>query len=92
MPTPPGGSEWLIILLIFVLLFGAKKLPELSRSLGQSITSFKKGVREAHEEPQEAETAEKSETGGTAEAVDEAEANVGADDVSGSESRDRGNV
>lgn len=92
MPTPPGGSEWLIILLIFVLLFGAKKLPELSRSLGQSISSFKKGVREAHEEPEEAETTEKSETGGTAEAVDGSEADVGANDVSGSKSRDRDNV
>lgn len=50
MPTLPGGGEWVIILLIFVLLFGAKKLPELSRSMGQSISSFKKGVREANEE------------------------------------------
>ena len=47
MPTIPGGAEWLIILVIFVLLFGAKKLPELSRSVGQSITSFKQGVHEA---------------------------------------------
>lgn len=74
MPTPPGGAEWLIILLIFVLLFGAKKLPELSRSVGQSISSFKKGVREAHEEP---------ETPGTA------EGDVGADDDRNTESRDR---
>lgn len=63
MPTPPGGSEWLIILLIFVLLFGAKKLPELSRSVGQSITSFKKGVQEAHEEPEASEGGESSQAG-----------------------------
>lgn len=50
MPTLPGGPEWLVILLIVVLLFGAKKLPELSRSVGQSITSFKKGVAESAEE------------------------------------------
>lgn len=53
MPTLPGGPEWLIILLIVVLLFGAKKLPELSRSVGQSITSFKKGVAESAEEDAE---------------------------------------
>lgn len=48
--TLPGGGEMIVILLIVVLLFGAKKLPELSRSVGQSITSFKKGVRDAGEE------------------------------------------
>lgn len=77
MPTPPGGAEWLIILLIFVLLFGAKKLPELSRSVGQSITSFKKGVQEAHDEPQESPTAE---------------ADGGGEDDRGGESRDRDNA
>lgn len=45
--TLPGGSEWLIILLIFVLLFGAKKLPELGSSVGRSIKNFKKGVEDA---------------------------------------------
>lgn len=55
MPTIPGGAEWLIILLIFVLLFGAKKLPELSRSVGQSITSFKKGVRDSEAEAEVAD-------------------------------------
>lgn len=45
--TLPGGSEWLIILLIFVLLFGAKKLPDLGSSVGRSIKNFKKGVSEA---------------------------------------------
>ena len=40
----PGGSEWLIILVIVVLLFGAKKLPELGGSVGKSIKEFKRGV------------------------------------------------
>ena len=54
--TLPGGSEWLIILLIFVLLFGAKKLPELGSSVGRSIKNFKRGVEEAEEagEPDDA--------------------------------------
>ena len=42
----PGGQEMLIILFIILLLFGAKKLPELSRSLGKSLGEFKKGQRE----------------------------------------------
>jgi sec-independent protein translocase protein TatA len=39
----PGGSEVILILFIILLLFGAKKLPELSRSLGKSLGEFKKG-------------------------------------------------
>lgn len=42
----PGGTELLIILFIVLLLFGAKKLPELSRSLGKSLGEFKKGQNE----------------------------------------------
>jgi sec-independent protein translocase protein TatA len=37
----PGGSEWLIILLVIVILFGAKKIPELMRGLGSGIREFK---------------------------------------------------
>jgi sec-independent protein translocase protein TatA len=44
-----GGPELLIVLLIAVLLFGAKKLPDLGRSMGQSITNFKRGINEAKE-------------------------------------------
>jgi TatA/E family protein of Tat protein translocase len=38
----PGWPETLFILVVVVLLFGAKKLPELARGLGQSLGEFKK--------------------------------------------------
>lgn len=53
--TPPGGAEWLIILALFVLLFGAKKLPELGSSVGKSIRNFKQGVEEGQGDGDEAE-------------------------------------
>ena len=40
----PGGTEWLIILLIVLVLFGGKKLPELMGGLGKGIKSFRKGI------------------------------------------------
>jgi sec-independent protein translocase protein TatA len=44
MLTFPGGFEWLIILVIILVLFGGKKLPELMGGLGKGIKSFKKGI------------------------------------------------
>ncbi len=38
----PGGWEWILILIIIILLFGAKKIPELMRGLGSGIKEFKK--------------------------------------------------
>lgn len=39
-----GLPELIVILLIILLLFGAKKLPELSKSLGESVREIRKGV------------------------------------------------
>ncbi|MBT8042774.1 MAG: twin-arginine translocase TatA/TatE family subunit [Pontiella sp.] len=52
----PGGSEVLLILFIILLLFGAKKLPDLSRALGKSLGEFKKGKEELEREIKSVQT------------------------------------
>lgn len=41
-----GFWEILIVLLVLLLLFGGKKIPELMKGLGQGISNFKKGIKE----------------------------------------------
>lgn len=48
--TPPGGWEWIVILFIVLLLFGARKLPDLAGSVGKSIKEFRKASEEALED------------------------------------------
>jgi sec-independent protein translocase protein TatA len=56
----PGHTEVLLIIFIILLLFGAKKLPELSRSLGKSLGEFKKGQKEGTEpDPEDGDTEKK---------------------------------
>jgi sec-independent protein translocase protein TatA len=42
----PQGYEWLIILAIVVLLFGAKKLPELAKNSGKALKNFKEETKD----------------------------------------------
>ena len=44
-----GAWEWVVILVVVVLLFGTKKLPELGSGLGKAISNFKKSYREGTE-------------------------------------------
>jgi sec-independent protein translocase protein TatA len=46
-----GGQELLIIALVIFLLFGATKLPQLAKALGQSKKAFREGMDEADREP-----------------------------------------
>jgi sec-independent protein translocase protein TatA len=51
----PKGSEWIVILVVILLIFGARKLPQLARSLGASAKEFRKGVQEGAAEDDKAE-------------------------------------
>lgn len=44
------GTQLLIVVLVVLLLFGGKKIPELMRSLGKGVHSFKQGLNDAREE------------------------------------------
>ena len=45
-----GSGELLLILLVFLVLFGAKRIPELARGLGKGIREFKNSIEEIKEE------------------------------------------
>lgn len=54
------GQQWLIVLLVVVVIFGARKLPALARSLGASAKEFRRGVEEGSAEEPEVERPESS--------------------------------
>jgi len=58
-----GPLEILLIVVVLVLIFGAKRIPELARSLGKSINEFKKGQREGVSEKDTAQQDAKDDQG-----------------------------
>ena len=48
-----GGTEWIIIALVVLLLFGGKKIPELMRGLGKGVKEFKDASKEESNENKE---------------------------------------
>ncbi|MEA3371586.1 MAG: twin-arginine translocase TatA/TatE family subunit [Campylobacterota bacterium] len=68
----PGGTELLIVLAIVVLLFGAKKIPELAKGFGKGIKNFKEEMKENENEvasTDEPKKVEKNEEVASAEAT-----------------------
>jgi sec-independent protein translocase protein TatA len=51
-----GGTEVVLILVVVLILFGAKKIPELAKGLGTGIKEFKKATREVTDEIQNTTT------------------------------------
>jgi sec-independent protein translocase protein TatA len=48
-----GAPELIIVLVVVLLVFGSKKVPELTRSLGESMKEFRKGTRDGGEDDRE---------------------------------------
>ena len=47
----PGPLEVVVILVVVLLLFGAKRLPEIGRALGEGIREFKKSLKDGSDKP-----------------------------------------
>lgn len=45
-----GGYEWLIIILVLLLFFGARKIPDMARGIGRGMFEFRKAVSEGEKE------------------------------------------
>lgn len=52
-------SHWLLLILVVVILFGAKRLPDSARSLGRSLRIFKSEVKELNKEDKKDEEGDK---------------------------------
>ena len=63
----PSMPELLIVLAIVVLLFGAKKIPDLAKGMGKGIKDFKKAIKEDDEEPKEIAKTEETKVEATTE-------------------------
>ncbi len=66
-----GGTELIILLVIILLLFGAKRIPELAKGLGSGVREFRKGTRgEIDDEEKEEKKSEELASGPAAEDKD----------------------
>jgi len=54
-----GGSEWILIVVVVLVLFGGKKIPELMRGMGRGVKEFKEGI--SNDESTKKEDSSKSE-------------------------------
>lgn len=59
----PQGWEWLVILVIVLLLFGARRLPDLARSVGRSLRVFRSEVKDGHDGPEDDGTSARPSSG-----------------------------
>jgi sec-independent protein translocase protein TatA len=74
-----GGTELIIALVIILLLFGAKRIPELAKGLGSGVREFRKGTREDYEVDEEKDEKSEELAAGEAEKPRPEEATAEAD-------------
>jgi len=55
-----GAQEILLILVVIIFLFGAKKIPEIARGFGKGMSEFKRGMREGQEDSEKPPKDEKT--------------------------------
>jgi sec-independent protein translocase protein TatA len=67
-----GGTELIIALVIILLLFGAKRIPELARGLGSGVREFRAGTREGEVEKKEEEKKDEEQLEASSDEDDEA--------------------
>ena len=58
--TPFAPWHWVVVILVVVLLFGGKKIPELMRGVGSGIKEFKDAVKEDDKKPEDSNKTENS--------------------------------
>ena len=56
----PGGWELIVILVIVLILFGANRLPQLAKGMGESIRNFKQGMSESEVEDEKSSGKDKA--------------------------------
>lgn len=56
-----GAGEIILILLVILILFGAKKIPELARGIGKGMSEFKKGLKDVENEIKNPDETKKTE-------------------------------
>jgi sec-independent protein translocase protein TatA len=74
----PGFWQIVIVLAIFLLFFGSNRLPKMARSLGESLTEFKKGLRGEGDDEEEKKKVGSGEGDEAAKPGSEAESKEGA--------------
>ncbi len=54
-----GAGEIILIILVILILFGAKKIPELARGIGKGMSEFKRGLKDVEDEIKNSDTESK---------------------------------
>lgn len=58
----PGAGEWIVILVVVLILFGGRKIPQLAKDLGSGIREFRKSLSDATKEDEHGQISSKEES------------------------------